>query len=968
MRNYLFKGSPGTGKTYMARAAAYYLCDQKLNIDSIYAKDIEDDIKDIETFISSDRCEYVQVHPSMCYEDIVYGVEVKAVGTLTVVSAEKRIKQICDRASGKSELYCVILDDITRNNAGSLLGNLLYAVEYRNEQIDMGDGHVLCVPDNVVFIFTECTGMPGERLDYALRRRMEYVKNLVPDRDALDKYYGTYISGKAKDLILEAFDGTCLYIQQNITAEFKENAKDYYPGHGLFMVPRVGSLYYVLDNVKQKIIYQVIPHIEELHRQGILNGNLDSFVATIIATINTGVATHNNISKIEKIMVNSGNTVAPYSLADTTNYLSSVIIPSGSIDHKGILESIIDAIILNGVFPYDIAIASLLMNTRIIAIPSKTTPIVHAAYLVNKNKANNYYYVPSSGGEHAYYSTRALAKKGRWVPNKDMAAYKITYNDGTPTEVFVPLNGLRAHIFSGVIKTNENAAEIYGAAFNLISYYLRLFENNIALLKDNEPQYCDLYDLILLEVKYLRAITDELRAQRGEQNKIKFFGNKIINFRTLWTACDDDIVVDKDKFDDLRTGVVGFSLNAYEDMYTCSPSTSKTIQLKGVVKMTDLKDYQKIMDNIGVRQMIFQGPPGTSKTFESKKFVLKQLNPSSVVFGKTFVTQEEISSELSAFKLTSDDYNNPTSSSKLSTGGWDLVQFHPSYGYEDFIRGIEVKTPGGVPTYNTVNRILGKIAEFAKIAENANSANPPKFYLVVDEINRANLATVFGELIYGLEYRDSKVSTPYEVNDLATGANTKDIVLGKNLYIIGTMNTADKSIDTIDYAIRRRFIFIDSPADRDVVISCYQSASGNLDENSIELLLFDGVQAVFDNDIYFNSDYSKSDVKLSHTYFLRKKKIGYLEDIIERFVFQVIPILKEYIKDGILDTTDDLKDLEHTAADINAGSDPDMRNSMIGDNIMLYAKEFGNKNRAGAVIDNQYIGEFVESLTREFGY
>lgn len=116
--------------------------------------------------------------------------------------------------------------------------------------------------------------------------------------------------------------------------------------------------------------------------------------------------------------MNSGNTVAPYSLADTTNYLSSVIIPSGSIDHKGILESIIDAIILNGVFPYDIAIASLLMNTRIIAIPSKTTPIVHAAYLVNKNKANNYYYVPSSGGEHAYYSTRALAKKEDGFPTK----------------------------------------------------------------------------------------------------------------------------------------------------------------------------------------------------------------------------------------------------------------------------------------------------------------------------------------------------------------------------------------------------------------------------------------------------------------------------------------------------------------------------------------------------------------------
>lgn len=60
---------------------------------------------------------------------------------------------------------------------------------------------------------------------------------------------------------------------------------------------------------------------------------------------------------------------------------------------------------------------------------------------------------------------------------------------------------------------------------------------------------------------------------------------------------------------------------------------------------------------------------------------------------------------------------------------------------------------------------MGKIAEFAKIAEKANPDEPPKFYLVIDEINRANIATVFGELIYGLEYRDSKVSTPYEVED-----------------------------------------------------------------------------------------------------------------------------------------------------------------------------------------------------------
>lgn len=73
----------------------------------------------------------------------------------------------------------------------------------------------------------------------------------------------------------------------------------------------------------------------------------------------------------------------------------------------------------------------------------------------------------------------------------------------------------------------------------------------------------------------------------------------------------------------------------------------------------------------------------------------------------------------------------------LQQVGWDLVQFHPSYGYEDFIRGIEVKIPAGqtTPSYESVNRILGKIAEFSKAAaDNAAGGPQPKFYLVVDEL------------------------------------------------------------------------------------------------------------------------------------------------------------------------------------------------------------------------------------------
>ena len=439
----------------------------------------------------------------------------------------------------------------------------------------------------------------------------------------------------------------------------------------------------------------------------------------------------------------------------------------------------------------------------------------------------------------------------------------------------------------------------------------------------------------------------------------------------LWYGVGDEIDVDLGKFDSLVSGTTALTIDSYEDLYKLTGSTKKTIKIKGVLKMVDLKDYKKIMENIGIRQMIFQGPPGTSKTFESKKFVLAQLNPAATALTTPFASQEDISRDLDAYKLTDEDYADPLASAKLATGGWDLVQFHPSYGYEDFIRGIEVKIPAGTttPSYESVNRILGKIAEFSKVAaDNAPNGSTPKFYLIVDEINRANLATVFGELIYGLEYRNSKVSTPYEVKEKATGTITKDIVLGKNLFILGTMNTADKSIDAIDYAIRRRFIFIDSPADRNVVMKCYQNTSGNPDEKSIELLLFDAVQHIFDDSRFFNNEYQKSDVRIGHTYFLRDRKRGYEDAIIEHFVFQVVPILREYVKDGILDATENLVPLEHSPAEIFDAGSGEEQVTLLSENIMLYVKEFGNLTKSNATIDNEYVGKFIDELRKEFSY
>lgn len=140
-----------------------------------------------------------------------------------------------------------------------------------------------------------------------------------------------------------------------------------------------------------------------------------------------------------------------------------------------------------------------------------------------------------------------------------------------------------------------------------------------------------------------------------------------------------------------------------------------------------------------------------------------------------------------------------------------MVQLHPSYGYENFVRDITIKTKDEQIQYETVNKIFGKMCKIA--GDSKANGKAKKYFLLIDEINRADVATVFGELIYALEYRNEAIETPYEV-----GKSSK-ITVPDNLYIIGTMNTADKSVGNIDYAIRRRFIFFDLLPDENVIKS-----------------------------------------------------------------------------------------------------------------------------------------------------
>ena len=411
---------------------------------------------------------------------------------------------------------------------------------------------------------------------------------------------------------------------------------------------------------------------------------------------------------------------------------------------------------------------------------------------------------------------------------------------------------------------------------------------------------------------------------------------------------------------------------------------------------------EKISFNYPKNQIIFQGPPGTGKTRQAKDIAYQ------MIFNSTLSTENLIRSE--------------QLQELVQTTQFKLIQFHPAYSYEDFVRGITAKSNGNAVEYKTENKVLALLAQAAnenyldsqkevevlskelwvqqKMNDYADSIQDKidtiekfiigdtttyifdveedafrykgdnwgmhnkglrmkfkdliqmymdniqtrqeikrmtnvsglsiqhasysikiladfrdflkdkepyqltqkielkNYVLIIDEINRANLPAVLGELIYALEYRGEPVHSMYDID------GETEIVLPPNLYIIGTMNTADRSVGHIDYAIRRRFAFVDVLPDTDVVA------------HATAKIIFTQLQSLFEE--HTSSDFEAKDVALGHSYFIVKDDA----ELKQKLQYEVLPILHEYIKDGVLnkneETTTFITDLKRSIQNLSA--------------------------------------------------
>lgn len=276
------------------------------------------------------------------------------------------------------------------------------------------------------------------------------------------------------------------------------------------------------------------------------------------------------------------------------------------------------------------------------------------------------------------------------------------------------------------------------------------------------------------------------------------------------------IEIDRDKFEAILNAVSPGSLNPE---YTLKQFSEETGFETGL-----LERWVRVIERKG--QAIIYGPPGTGKTFAAERLARHLIGGGD--------------------------------------GFMEIVQFHPAYAYEDFMQGIRPQSVDGSLHYPVVP---GRFLEFCREARNREG----RCVLIIDEINRANLSRVFGELMYLLEYREAKVP-------LAAGGLFK---IPGNVRLIGTMNTADRSIALVDHALRRRFAFLQLYPSYEVLRKFHRRTGFP-------------VEGLIDALVHINREIADHHYEIGTSFFLKESLSDNIADI---WQMEIEPYLEEYFFD-----------------------------------------------------------------------
>lgn len=408
----------------------------------------------------------------------------------------------------------------------------------------------------------------------------------------------------------------------------------------------------------------------------------------------------------------------------------------------------------------------------------------------------------------------------------------------------------------------------------------------IGIHKWEDKQYYDFLELKIGTIVMVRngnnpialcQITSD--AYKDDNFKAQFFHTDYRDVKILGWAKDYPV----------KTAASLFSQGTFK---SCSDTTSQFKYIDTWLKyirnneqMNDILDLLKQKNNI-----ILQGAPGTGKTYTTAEIAMALLN--SEYIGKE---HSQIMNDYTKNKISIDKSPdlNASSVGRIISGQIGFVTFHQSMDYEDFIEGIKPVTKGEGISYQVENGIFKMMARVA-------IENPTKPYvLIIDEINRGNISKILGELITLLE-SDKRIGNKHPIS-VTLPYSKEEFSVPSNLYIIGTMNTTDRSVGSIDYAIRRRFDFVTLKSREDIV----------KDNSSAEALdLFRCVQKfIADN---HDTDLDIEDLRIGHSYFLVTKDDDGSK-LNKRWTYEILPLLREYYKDGIID-----KDIPEDKREISA--------------------------------------------------